>query len=252
MLATVAHNLHCSCRMWVPGGGVRGTVDSPRPAKHCLAMQEARLLSSIRHPNIVQFMGLCTQPACIITEFCSRGSFTDVIREAKADPTILPWTRRLDMVSLRWGAREGCEVGSVCCLPPLPAWPGTSELGSPTHHAAYRKRCCFMLLWPPSLQSADAAAVGVGVPVVCIAPAADTAGTTNTADTTAARSCRPSMPPRACCSSTRATLPSFTGLLVCTGVVGRTRVRGSILCSPATCPLAVLLPQGPQIAQHLG
>ena len=65
---------------------------------HFLRVQEARLLSSLRHPNVVQFMGLCTEPACIITEFCSRGSITDVIREAKAAPAGLSWTRRLDMV----------------------------------------------------------------------------------------------------------------------------------------------------------
>ena len=63
-----------------------------------MGMQEARLLASLRHPNIVQFMGLCTEPACIITELCGRGSLTDVIRRAKAAPATLPWQRRLDMV----------------------------------------------------------------------------------------------------------------------------------------------------------
>ena len=61
-------------------------------------MQEARLLSSLRHPNIVTFMGLCTEPACIITELCGKGSLTDVIRSAKVSPANLTWERRLDMV----------------------------------------------------------------------------------------------------------------------------------------------------------
>ena len=73
-----------------------------------MGVQEARLLSSLRHPNIVQFMGLCTEPACIITELCAKGSLTDVIRSAKASPADLPWQRRLDIVS--WGDWGGGGV----------------------------------------------------------------------------------------------------------------------------------------------
>ena len=62
-------------------------------------------MSSLRHPNIVQFMGLCTEPACIITELCDKGSLTDVIRNARASPSTLPWKLRLDMVR---------GVGVVC------------------------------------------------------------------------------------------------------------------------------------------
>ena len=87
----------------------------------CVGVQEARLLSSLRHPNIVTFMGLCTQPACIITEFCSRGSVTDVIRRGRASPATLPWTRRLDMVrqvQCVWLWGEGLErwcAAWFCC-----------------------------------------------------------------------------------------------------------------------------------------
>ena len=85
---------------------------SAAPIAFFVKVQEARLLASLRHPNIVQFMGLCTEPACIITELCGRGSLTDVIRSAKASPADLPWPRRLDMVR-RVGrvGLHGCECG---------------------------------------------------------------------------------------------------------------------------------------------
>lgn len=31
-----------------------------------------------RHPNIVNFIGICRNPPCIITEYCSRGSLAEV------------------------------------------------------------------------------------------------------------------------------------------------------------------------------
>ena len=99
----------------------------------CAGVQEARLLSSLRHPNIVTFMGLCTHPACIITEFCSRGSVTDVIRRGKAAPATLPWTRRLDMVSpfvcVFWDRKLAGETG----------W-GTNPILTLPSNAGHRRR----------------------------------------------------------------------------------------------------------------
>ena len=91
-------------------------------------LQEARLLASLRHPNIVQFMGLCTEPACIITELCAKGSLTDVIRSAKAAPANLPWQRRLDIV------RDGVGLGL------LAGWVPAS--GSATAAGATAGRSC--------------------------------------------------------------------------------------------------------------
>jgi len=62
--------------------------------------QEAGLMASLRHPNVVQFLGVCTFPPCIVTEYCDRGSLTDVLKKAKADPTVakeVTWPRRLTM-----------------------------------------------------------------------------------------------------------------------------------------------------------
>lgn len=35
-------------------------------------------MASVRHPNVISYLGLCTEPACIVTEYCSKGSLTDV------------------------------------------------------------------------------------------------------------------------------------------------------------------------------
>lgn len=97
-------------------------------------LQEAAMMTRMRHPNIVQassqgwlpeslpgvvslppvltsprsttlclplqFMGLCTLPPALITEYCQRGSLYDVMQAAKRDPSVaaqLTWRRRLGM-----------------------------------------------------------------------------------------------------------------------------------------------------------
>eukprot|EP00026_Physarum_polycephalum_P001102 Phypoly_transcript_01103.p1 GENE.Phypoly_transcript_01103~~Phypoly_transcript_01103.p1 ORF type:complete len:774 (+),score=173.32 Phypoly_transcript_01103:1162-3483(+) len=47
--------------------------------------QEAAVMTGLRHPNIVLFMGVCLEPPdlCIITEFMSRGSLHDVLHNDK-------------------------------------------------------------------------------------------------------------------------------------------------------------------------
>jgi hypothetical protein len=63
--------------------------------------QEAGLMASLRHPNIVQFMGMCTLPPCVVTEYCARGSLTDVLKAGRtgkpAAAADLSWRRRLGM-----------------------------------------------------------------------------------------------------------------------------------------------------------
>ncbi len=44
------------------------------------------MMSALRHPNIVLYLGICPTPPCIVTEYCSRGSLTDVLRSAKIAP----------------------------------------------------------------------------------------------------------------------------------------------------------------------
>ena len=48
-------------------------------------------------------MGVCQEPPCLVTEYCQRGSLTDVLSEGQSDPAAaaqLTWHRRLRMVRL--------------------------------------------------------------------------------------------------------------------------------------------------------
>ncbi|KAI8060800.1 kinase-like domain-containing protein [Gongronella butleri] len=46
---------------------------------------EIRVLKQLRHENVIQFIGVCTNPQhlCIITELCRKGDLFDVIRKFK-------------------------------------------------------------------------------------------------------------------------------------------------------------------------
>jgi hypothetical protein len=69
--------------------------------------QECGLLAALRHPNVVQFMGVSAMPPAMITEYCSRGSLADVLHAANrssARAAQLTWARRLNLVSCQgWG-----------------------------------------------------------------------------------------------------------------------------------------------------
>ena len=68
--------------------------------------KEARLMASpaLRHPNIIQLMGVCLYPPTIVTEFCERGSLTQVLSKAKSGHQPLSWKMRLNMAL---GAAKG-------------------------------------------------------------------------------------------------------------------------------------------------
>jgi len=44
---------------------------------------ETALLSEMRHPNIVMFIGACLRPPnlCIVTEYMAKGSLREVLRD---------------------------------------------------------------------------------------------------------------------------------------------------------------------------
>ena len=48
--------------------------------------KEARLMAVLRHPNIVMFLGACSTPPCMVTEFCARGSLLDILSRARDNP----------------------------------------------------------------------------------------------------------------------------------------------------------------------
>lgn len=62
--------------------------------------KESSMMAALRHPNVVGFLGICLNPPCIVTEYCSRGSMTDVLRGGKSSPAkaaLLDWNKRLNM-----------------------------------------------------------------------------------------------------------------------------------------------------------
>jgi hypothetical protein len=76
----------------------------------CQTGVQVGILASMRHPNIVLFMGVCLEPPCLVTEWCARGSLFDVLAKAARNPTVasqLEWPRRLTM------ALDGAKVGSL-------------------------------------------------------------------------------------------------------------------------------------------
>ncbi len=61
------------------------------------------IMNSIRHPNVLNFMGMCMAPPCLVTEYCVHGSLYDILKEARVDPRgprarLLDWPRRLGML----------------------------------------------------------------------------------------------------------------------------------------------------------
>lgn len=68
--------------------------------------KEASLMASpaLRHPNIIQLMGVCLYPPTIVTEYCERGSLTQVLSQAKSGHQPLSWRMRLNMAL---GAAKG-------------------------------------------------------------------------------------------------------------------------------------------------
>ena len=47
-------------------------------------LEEAAIMKEMKHPNLVQLLGVCTRepPFYIITEFMSRGNLLDYLRNA--------------------------------------------------------------------------------------------------------------------------------------------------------------------------
>ncbi|KAK9811715.1 hypothetical protein WJX72_008890 [[Myrmecia] bisecta] len=69
--------------------------------------REAGLMATMRHPNVVMFMGVCAEPPCMVAEYCARGSVYDVYKHATESPAAageLGWARRLKMAL---GAAKG-------------------------------------------------------------------------------------------------------------------------------------------------
>lgn len=63
---------------------------------------EVSLLSKLSHPNVLRFIGFCSDPPCIVTEICDKGSLADIIGQARTwPPDSLTWKTRLRLVRLK-------------------------------------------------------------------------------------------------------------------------------------------------------
>jgi serine/threonine protein kinase len=79
-----------------PAAASRGSWRSS-PALQALH-KESSLMASLRHPNVVLFLGISYEPPAIVSEYCARGSLFDVLRAAsmsEAAAASLSWPRRL-------------------------------------------------------------------------------------------------------------------------------------------------------------
>jgi serine/threonine protein kinase len=88
-------------RFTFPGGSSEAKIEFSSTLLHKIKI-EADLLASIRHPNVIQFLGMCSEPLCMVTEFCDQGSVFDAIRRCKKDPSLateFTWNRRLNMLA---------------------------------------------------------------------------------------------------------------------------------------------------------
>ena len=90
------------------GGGSREGRSKQLPAQASAALPLLRDPSALRSSS-QPTVGVCREPPCLVTEYCQRGSLTDVLAEGRRDPAVaaqLTWHRRLLMV--------GCLL--LCCL----------------------------------------------------------------------------------------------------------------------------------------
>jgi len=64
--------------------------------------KEASVMTSLHHPNVVHFIGLCREPAALVTEYCARGSALEVFQRGLTDEkaaAMLTFKRRCKMVA---------------------------------------------------------------------------------------------------------------------------------------------------------
>ncbi|KAK9816226.1 hypothetical protein WJX74_006734 [Apatococcus lobatus] len=85
-------------------GGTTNSTDEEFPNRDSPLLdgltKEAGMMASLRHPNVVMYLGVCMEPPCVITEYCARGSLNDVLKRARYVPALamqLDWPRRLNM-----------------------------------------------------------------------------------------------------------------------------------------------------------
>ena len=82
--------------------GSHSALMAPNSVVMARLEQEASLMTTLHHPNILQFLGVTMSPAAIMTEYCSRGSMTSVLVSARSNPDRakeLTWSNRMCMLA---------------------------------------------------------------------------------------------------------------------------------------------------------
>ncbi len=53
-------------------------------------LAEAKIMSEIRHPNVVQLFGVCLEKnhLCILSELCAKGSLQDILHDPSVELTM--------------------------------------------------------------------------------------------------------------------------------------------------------------------
>lgn len=74
--------------------------------------QEAGLMASLRHPNVVLFLGVCFKPPAMLTEFCARGSLLDILRKGLTNEASMPCSCCLMLLSK--STRAAVHTASHC------------------------------------------------------------------------------------------------------------------------------------------
>lgn len=62
--------------------------------------KEAAMMATLRHPNVVMYLGICLEPPCVVTEYCARGSLSDVLKRGRLShkgAQQLDWPKLLSM-----------------------------------------------------------------------------------------------------------------------------------------------------------
>ncbi|KAL6076589.1 Constitutive triple response 4 [Balamuthia mandrillaris] len=73
--------------------------DMDDPSDYQEFIKEIEIMSKLRHPNVVQFLGACLQPPniCIVTEFLEKGNLAEVLKRDKDGSEPLSWHKKIKM-----------------------------------------------------------------------------------------------------------------------------------------------------------
>ena len=75
-----------------------------------MALQEASVMASLRHPNVTQYLGVCLEPPCLLMEYCSRKSVDSILQAANENPLVSSITSAVVPVVGVLASNAGCRA----------------------------------------------------------------------------------------------------------------------------------------------